>query len=120
MVSVGLVAKPGIGLIGLDKNGSTPALREGIPIPMVLGGGTLDPVPETLSVDPSVVSVVVPSVVVVVRMSEPLGGRFEVSVSLDFGCTSGGKEPRAWSRVGRRVGINIPGIGPGLEPSTEN
>ena len=62
MLSKGRIPMLGMGLRGLGQNGSTPAFREGMAIPILLGGGILDPVPDTLSVDPSVVSVVVPSV----------------------------------------------------------
>ena len=120
MLSNGLIPMLGIGLRGLGKNGSTPCFREGIAIPMALGGGMLDPVPDTLSVDPSVVSVVVPSVVVVVRMSEPFWARTPRSGNLSLGCTSGGREAGVWSIVGSRAGNSMPGIGPGFVASIGN
>ena len=118
MLSNGLIPILGIGLSGLGKNGSTPCFREGITIPIVLGGGTLDPVPDTLSVDPSVVSVVVPSVVVVVRISEPFWGR--IAGNFGLGCTSSGREVGVCSIEGSWEGSSMPGIGPGLEISMGN
>ena len=110
----------GIGLSGLDRNGSTPALRAGIPNPDIRGGGTLEPfVPEILSEDPSVpvVSVTVPSVVVVVKMSEPLLPRLVSSRGLGLGGRSGGSAVVVCSSVGSCFGIKIPGNAPALPKS---